>query len=223
MTQPLIHIQDLEFSYSDKPFLKISDWKLQAQDKIFLIGPSGSGKTTFLEIISGILQAQKGHYLFEGVDITQVSALQRDEMRKQSMSLIFQNFNLVPYLNVEENILLPFWLGYKQEKPSDQLKSEISQMLSQMGLSGFEKRKVTELSQGQQQRVAAVRAFIKKPKLLLADEPTSALDTEHRQAFLESLFKMSDQNKTALIFVSHDHSLEKLFHKTCDIRDWRVS
>lgn len=218
----LIDIQNLEFGYGNDLLLKIPSWQLKQGERIFLAGPSGSGKTTFLEIISGILQPQKGQYQFEGKDLISKSSTERDEVRKQSMSLIFQNFNLVPYLNVEENILLPFWLGYKDSRSEIELKKEISVSLEKLGLRGMEYRKITELSQGQQQRVAAARAFLKRPKLLLADEPTSALDMDHREAFLKVLFEMAEASKTSLIFVSHDRNLEKLFHSTLSINDWRV-
>lgn len=220
--KPLIKIQNLEFGYNDKPLLKIPFWELTAGERIFLAGPSGSGKTTFLELVSGILQPQNGTYEFDNQNMVSLSPHARDEVRKKSMSLIFQNFNLIPYLTVEENILLPFWLGYRDSRTHDQLQNELSNLLNQLGLSGFEKRPITELSQGQQQRVAAVRAFLKKPKLLLADEPTSALDTDHREAFLKVLFQLAEVSNTALIFVSHDRGLEKLFHKTITISDWRV-
>jgi len=222
MSQALVEIHNLEFSYGSKPVLRIPAWRLHKQERVFLEGPSGSGKTTFLEILSGFLQVQKGSYLFQGQDLSKASEAVRDDLRRRSIGFIFQNFNLIPYLNVEDNVLLPFSLGHKDSRSVSELRRELSDLLAQLGLKDFEKRSVLELSQGQQQRVAAARAFLKRPTLLLADEPTSALDQDHRESFLRALFQLADQNSTALIFVSHDRTLETLFHRTCHMRDWRV-
>ncbi len=217
----LISLHNLEFGYqSSKPLLIIPHWELKSGEKIFLAGPSGSGKTTFLEILSGILEPQKGEYLFDGKNLVGMSSGQRDQIRKHHMSLIFQNFNLIPYLNVEENILLPYWLGYSDGRKHDELKSKAHELLTRLGLGGHARSSVTQLSHGQQQRVAAVRTLLKRPRLILADEPTSALDSDARESFLKLLLEMATECQAALIFVSHDRSFENLFQRTCHLRDW---
>lgn len=217
-----LKIQNLEFSYDTRPFLKIPEFQLAQGQKVFLEGASGSGKTTFLEILSGVLSPQKGDYFFGDTNVVQLKPHEKDHLRRDQISLIFQNFNLVPYLSVVENILLPFTLGCAHPQSMTSTTEKMHKMIDQLGLQSHLHQPVSKLSHGQAQRVAAIRAFIKKPKLLLADEPTSALDFQSRDQFLKLLFEMCEENKTTLIFVSHDPTLKSLFEKTLKISDWRV-
>ncbi len=218
----IIEVSNLKFSYgTEAPTLKIADFKLQEGEKIFLSGNSGSGKTTFLELIAGLLHPTEGKLKVLGEDFSKISAGQKDLIRKKSMSFIFQSFNLVPYLSVEENIRLPFWLGYQDERTNEQVTKDLQKLISDLGIQSLQNKKVTELSFGQSQRVAAARAFLKKPQLLLADEPTSALDVDHRNAFLNVLFDLAKSYKTSMIFVSHDKSLQTQFDRTINIGDWK--
>ena len=218
----MIQIENLEFSYTSEAFMRIPRFKIESGEKVFLAGPSGSGKTTFLEIVSGILQAEKGKCLVVGEDFVRLNPTERDRVRKKSMSLIFQNFNLIPYLSVEKNILLPFWLGFQDERTPEEIQKQMLELLEKLGIEKLRLSSVTQLSQGQAQRVAAARAFLKKPKILLADEPISALDYDHRDQFLKILFDLCTTHQTSLIFVSHDRSLERLFHRTQSVLEWRV-
>ena len=164
----LLEIKDLEFSYANKnkPVLRIPLLEVQKGEKIFLFGPSGSGKTTLLEILAGVLVPQKGTVKVAGTDLVGLSGAARDRFRREKMGYIFQNFNLIPYLSVAENILLPLQLQ-KNKKNNDQL----SELTNALGISQLLNSPVTEISMGQQQRVAVARALLGSPELLLADEP----------------------------------------------------
>ncbi len=220
--QHLIEIKDLEFSYGQESILKIPNWNLKKQSKIFFQGASGSGKTTFLEILSGVLKAQKGSYLFDQQEIFQFSDSQRDQLRLNKISLIFQNFNLIPYLSVKENILMPFSLGAKYPSSQAETVQLLDQLLSELGIENLKDQKAQNISHGQAQRVAAIRAIIKQPLLLLADEPTSALDENSREAFLKVLFLLCEKMKSTLIFVSHDMTLKSMFTENISIKSGQL-
>jgi putative ABC transport system ATP-binding protein len=220
--QPIIEIEKLKFHYpGQEPTLQISSFKMQVGEKIFLAGPSGSGKTTFLELVAGLLDPSEGKLQVLSQNFAKLNSGDKDEVRKREMSFIFQNFNLVPYLSVEENILLPFWLGFSDSRSEAEVKESLNKLSSDLRIGELRHKKATDLSVGQSQRVAAARAFLKKPKLLLADEPTSALDWDHRNAFLKTLFEIAGEMETSIIFVSHDRSLQAQFDRVQEIGDWK--
>lgn len=216
----LVEISALEFSYQGSaPVLQIPAWELQSGEKIFLYGPSGTGKTTFLEIMAGVLTPQKGQVKILDQDLAAMTPQQRDHFRAAHLGYIFQSFNLIPYLSVEENIALPCHLSAARQKhlQGKNISEAISFLCARLGIQSLLKRKVTELSVGQQQRVAVARALLGKPDLILADEPTSALDADHREKFLNLLFELCEEARTGLIFVSHDRSIEHLFHRSVSL------
>lgn len=212
----MIQISNLKFSYSGsaQPVLDIPEFQVRAGEKVFLFGPSGSGKTTFLEILAGILQPQSGVTKVAGQDLVGLTASEKDQFRAQHMGIIFQQFNLIPYLNIKENIDLPFLFN---EKHKDEKLQE--KLLARLGLTAMKEKLVTELSTGQQQRVAVVRALSTRPQLIIADEPTSALDYDHREKFLTLLFELCDEQNATLIFVSHDRSIQQLFSRSQSLLD----
>jgi len=220
--QNLIEIKDLEFSYGQASILRIPEWNLKKGDQVFLQGASGSGKSTFLEILSGVLKAQKGSYRFDHQEVFRLGDSQRDQLRLNKISLVFQNFNLIPYLSVEENILLPFSLGAKHPVSSSETLQLMNQLLQELSIESLKNQKAQNISHGQAQRVAAIRAFIKKPLLLLADEPTSALDENSREAFLKVLFHLCEKMKSTLIFVSHDTTLKSVFTQNISIKSGQL-
>lgn len=183
---------------------------------MFLHGPSGCGKSTLLNLISGVLDCQQGDIKLLGTSLSHSKASTRDRIRGDHIGFIFQVFNLLPYLSVLDNVVLPcrFSSVRKQRAEADfgSLKNAALEMLGHLGLNGSHLDKpVTELSVGQQQRVAAARALMGSPELIIADEPTSALDADTRQAFIELLMGQVKQTGSGLLFVSHDHSLSQLF------------
>jgi putative ABC transport system ATP-binding protein len=210
----MISISDLKFSYSTKTncILDIPEFELNSQETFFLFGPSGSGKTTFLEILAGILSPQSGKVVVDGVDLASLAPAQKDRFRAEHLGIIFQQFNLIPYLTMIDNIDLPFLFN---GKPKDE--NLRSHLIQKLGLENIKDQVVSKLSTGQQQRVAVARALSSRPKLIIADEPTSALDYDHREKFLSLLFELCHAQKTTLVFVSHDRSIEKLFSKSLSL------
>lgn len=206
-----IEIKDLKFSYDGTPVLDIPQLQIESGEIVFLYGPSGSGKSTLLELVAGVLQGS-GTLKVGERDLSKMTLSELDHYRAENIGYIFQSFNLIPYLSVLENIELPF-LFKKGEHTDEELKT----LLKDLGLSDFVNRKVSQLSVGQQQRVAVARALIKRPKIILADEPTSALDYDHREKFLKILFELCRRHKTSVLFVSHDLTMEKLFDRSVSL------
>ncbi len=219
----ILSLQNIEFSYNPKSqkVLDIKSFSIEKGDKVFLYGPSGCGKTTFLEVIAGVLVPQSGIFSFLSRDITKMSPNERDQMRAAHIGYIFQSFNLIPYLSVEENIVLPLYLSpERRKKISHTIESEeIQKICQQLGIVELVTRPVSELSVGQQQRVAVARALLGKPELILADEPTSALDQEHREKFIQLLFEVCKQENTTVLFVSHDRTLMNLFDRSVSLAE----
>lgn len=215
----LIQLSDVEFSYGDQPILRIPRFTLEKGERLFLHGPSGSGKSTFLEILSGILTPRKGEVRVLGEDLASMTASRRDRFRADHIGSIFQNFNLIPYLNVRDNIALGPAFSSRRRKPAAELDAERDGMLRALGIEAFLDRPVTRLSMGQQQRVAVARALLGGPELVLADEPTSALDEDRREKFLKLLFELAEERGTSLIFVSHDRSIQRLFGRVEALSD----
>jgi putative ABC transport system ATP-binding protein len=193
--------------------LDIAEFTLGAGQSCFLYGPSGCGKTTLLGVIAGVLEAQAGGVNVLGEDLRRMSNAARDRWRGEKLGYIFQMFNLIPYLSVRENILLPTRLH--RGRPSEGL----DRIAAALGIESLLDRGVTALSVGQQQRVAAARALIGNPQLVIADEPTSALDAAHRERFLELLLGQCQAIGAALLFVSHDQSLAGLFETRQSLPD----
>ncbi len=211
---PAVNIEDIRFSY--KPTLEVLNVKnlrLENGELVFLYGPSGCGKTTLLSLIAGILQPDSGSVQVLDQDLAQMKGYERDRMRGESIGYIFQAFNLVPYLNVEQNILLPSMFGRKLSSNFSDVSEEVHFISDSLKIRHLLGRNVLDLSIGQQQRVAAARAFFGSPGLILADEPTSALDADARAGFLELLFNLAKKEKSAVLFVSHDRSLAKMFDR----------
>ncbi len=223
----LIEIKDLSFTYpgQTQPTLRVKDFTVKKGEQVFLFGPSGTGKTTLLEILAGVLVPQAGSVAILNQDLGQMSASGRDAFRAEHLGYVFQSFNLIPYLSVEQNIELPYYLsaGRKARLSGKPVAEEVRDLLSRLGMSDFLKRRVTELSIGQQQRVAVARALLGHPELILADEPTSSLDYDHREMFIRLLFEIAREQKTTVIFVSHDRTLEKLFSRSVSLLDLQGS
>ncbi|HWU42512.1 MAG TPA: ABC transporter ATP-binding protein, partial [Bdellovibrio sp.] len=192
----LIEIENLSFTYEgqSKPTLVIPEFSIEKGEELFLYGPSGSGKTTLLECLSGVLKPTQGRLKILGQDLSAMSAADRDAFRAEHMGYIFQSFNLIPYLSVQENIELPIHLSSARKARLGSVDTEmvIRALCGNLGIGDLLEKKVLELSVGQQQRVAVARALLGKPDLLLADEPTSALDADHREKFLKLLFEQAE-------------------------------
>ncbi len=223
-TQPILAISDLKYRWQkSKPLtLDIPELSIHKGEKVFLKGPSGSGKSTLLGLIAGVNLPESGQVKLLGQDTAKLKASKRDHFRADHIGYIFQQFNLLPYLTVVENVTLPCYFSNKRKSSALQLSGELNKeanrLLEHLEIpASLRHSKVTELSIGQQQRVAAARALIGRPEILIADEPTSALDTDTREAFIQLLFKECQQANTSLLFVSHDPGLQPLFDHQLDL------
>jgi len=219
MTTPLaLQVNDLVHTWRHHkvPTLNIPDLQLARGESLFIQGPSGSGKSTLLNLFSGVLGVQKGSIDLLGLPFSSLSNGRRDEFRANNLGYIFQQFNLLPYLSVLENVLLPVKISKprrgEQQNNLLALKEEAEHWLSQLQVpSALYGEKITCLSIGQQQRVAAARAMIGSPDIIIADEPTSALDQQNIDNFMSVLVQQCNQIGSSLIFVSHDQSLSSYF------------
>ncbi len=223
----MVKIEKLKFKYpsSKNLILDIPQFQMKQGEKIFLYGPSGCGKTTFLEVLAGINNPSDGVVEISGCHLEKLTSSQKDQFRADHMGYIFQSFNLIPYLNVKENITLPLYFSSKKRSHisvADENKVTLD-ICKFLGIEKLLTRPVSELSVGQQQRVAAARAIIGHPSLILADEPTSALDFNHREKFIMLLFALCNQHKTSVLFVSHDRTLEKLFDRSLSLHEINVA
>lgn len=198
------------------------DLTIPAGQSVAIVGPSGSGKSTLLGLIGGVLVPDSGHVRLLGEDIPALGAGERDRFRGAHLGFVFQMFNLIPYLSVLDNVLLPvrFSPARRARMTGQDLHDEARRLLAALGLDGeLPARGVTQLSIGQQQRVAAARALLGRPEILVADEPTSALDSDARAGFLDLLMAECRAQGTTLLFVSHDLSLQSHFDRTLSMAD----
>lgn len=220
-----VAVKDLEFRWPKqvKPILSIQEFSVQLGEHVFLKGPSGSGKTSFLSLVTGLMLPTKGQISLFGRDIGVLSSRQRDQLRSDRIGYIFQMFNLIPYLSVQENILLPLRFSKRRRQkllgrqcsPVDEVRRLLESL--QLTTPGLAQAAVGELSIGQQQRIAVARALIGAPELIVADEPTSALDSDAKMAFLQLLQEECNAQQTALVYVSHDFTLADTFDRQVDI------
>jgi putative ABC transport system ATP-binding protein len=221
---PAIEIQDLEFAWPGKPpILDIPALRIARGERVFLRGPSGSGKSTLLGLVGGVLVPRRGAVRLLGTDLATLGPGDRDRLRGEQVGFVFQMFNLIPYLGLLENVLLPaqFSPARAARVPGGDLEAEGRRLLTALGLGSpeFLARPVTELSIGQQQRVAAARALFGRPPVLVADEPTSALDHDTREGFLKLLMDECRAQGSTLLFVSHDTSLGPLFDRVLSLAE----
>ena len=194
----------------------IAGLDVQAGERVFIHGPSGSGKSTLLGLFGGILLPQTGTLHILGEDLLAKDGRQRDRFRVDHIGFIFQQFNLVPYLSVLDNILLPCRFSKnRRARASMHGKSpreEAQRLLQALDLdAALHEKSATQLSVGQQQRVAAARALIGRPEIVIADEPTSALDADRQENFLALLLRECEAVQSTLLFVSHDRRLSRHF------------
>lgn len=196
--------------------ISIPSLQLEQGEALLLDGPSGSGKTTVLHMISGLLSADSGSIYFAGEDVSKLPTAQRDIWRADNVGYIFQRLNLLDELNVLENILLP--QCWRKEKNKQALCQRALELLEQVGLTQKAACFPRDLSIGEQQRVAVVRALVHKPKLLLADEPTASLDLENGRVVLSLLRQLCRENNVALLLSTHDEAVKATFAHKYNVR-----
>lgn len=219
-----IALRDVEFRWSPRtpPVLDIPELTIAAGEHVFLLGPSGSGKSTLINLLAGISRPTRGEVQLLEQPVSRWRGNRRDRFRVDHVGLIFQQFNLLPYLTVLQNTLLPCWFSARRRNGAavhDDIHESARLLLRGLGLDeSLWHQRVTALSVGQQQRVAAARALIGQPELIIADEPTSALDADTRDAFIQLLFEHA--SASTIVFVSHDRSLAPLFQRTLSMRSF---
>lgn len=202
----------MEFSYpSSCDIFHCERFSLKKGQRVFLHGSSGSGKSTLLNLLSGIAKVSSGSLTVCDTELTALKSAKLDMFRATKLGIVFQQFNLISYLSVLENVQLAAHFARSQVSDSE-LVSRVETMLASLKLSPeLIQRPVSALSVGQQQRVAIMRAFINQPELLLVDEPTSSLDASSRDGFMELLLTLCDELNASLVFVSHDEALRAHF------------
>lgn len=225
-TRSLVDIHHLLFRWKTQQAicLDIPAFTVAERERVFLHGPSGSGKSTLLGLLGGVLVPEHGSLQILGTDLGTLSGRARDRFRVDHIGFIFQQFNLIPHLSMLDNVALPcrFSLRRRTRAMASGLsvQDEAKRLLMHLDLDiDLQRRPVTELSVGQQQRVAAARALIGSPELVIADEPTSSLDAERQDDFLDLLLKECSQSQASVIFVSHDKRLMSHFDRAVAIED----
>jgi putative ABC transport system ATP-binding protein len=217
-----IQVENLRFRWpkSQQDLLDLQSFEIKAGEKIFLQGPSGSGKTTLLNILSGVLNFQNGSLKILDSDMQKLSPSEKDLFRGNHMGFIFQLFNLLPFLSVAENIMLPLEFSLRKRSKVTNPEEYVKELMDHLELDPkkYFNQKVTDLSVGQQQRVAVARALIGQPEILIADEPTSSLDHDVRDKFIQLMLRECERNKTTVLFVSHDPSLQKSFDRVLSLK-----
>ena len=218
MTMNALELRQIEFAWPNqtKPLFVIPELSLQQGQTLFIGGPSGSGKSSLLSLIAGIQLPRQGSCQVLGISLSQLSASERDRFRGEHLGLIFQQFNLLPFLTVEENIELPSKLFASRFQKSTQIFGSVQKHIDtlcnalhlQPSLRG---RQARHLSVGEQQRVAAARALLGCPALIVADEPTSALDEDNKLDFLNLLLSTASAQNTSVVTVSHDMRIASKF------------
>jgi putative ABC transport system ATP-binding protein len=223
--EAVIQINGLKFGWHgpDDLLLSIDHLSIQPGERVFVGGSSGSGKSTLLNLLTGVLIAQEGELWVLGKSLSEMKSSARDHFRANHIGYIFQLFNLIPYLGIIDNVILPCRFSSQRRNhvltTGRSLHEEARRLLAHLDLDdpGLEQKPVNQLSIGQQQRVAAARALIGSPELIIADEPTSSLDSDRRIAFIDLLNKEVEEQGSTLVFVSHDRDLQEHFDHIIDI------
>jgi putative ABC transport system ATP-binding protein len=202
--QPILEARDVTKVYqlgkTQVEALKGVTMSVAPGEFVALMGPSGSGKSTLLQLLGGLDQPTTGSVVFEGRDISGLSDSQATKLRRERTGYVFQAFNLIPLLNVSENIALPFTIA---GGPKDQ-KERVRQVVDLVELTGKERHRPDQLSAGEQQRVAVARALVTRPSVILADEPTGNLDYTNSGELLDALWRSCEHGGQTIVLVTHD-------------------
>lgn len=215
----MIHCKNIRFSYPDEQFvLAVNDLRIDASDRVAVIGPSGGGKTTFIHLLAGILTPNEGSISLDDLNLNDFKPSELQDIRIAKMGLVFQEFKLIEYLSVYENILLPFRINAVL-KMNEIVKSRAKELAEMVGLGAKLHKFPNKMSQGERQRIALCRALISEPSVLFCDEPTANLDQVNRDIIMEVLIKYAEKNNIPLVVVTHDPELLSLFNRIIDIKD----
>jgi ABC-type lipoprotein export system ATPase subunit len=218
----MIEITDLDFEYQEGEFrLRVPELSIERGSTVAVIGPSGTGKTTLLNLMAGVLVPADGRIVANGVDVSGLGDGARREFRIKNIGLVFQEFELLAYLNVLDNILLPYRIN-----PAMRLDTAVRQravrLAEDVGIGDKLGRYANLLSQGERQRVAVCRALLSEPVLILADEPTGNLDPSNKGRVLDILFDYIEKNGTTMVTVTHDHEMLTRYHRVIEFKEFHT-
>jgi len=217
----MIHVESLTFRYPTGEFqLKIPEFTVSRGEKVAVIGPSGAGKTTLLNLIAGIVTPIEGAVNVDGIEVSELSDAQRRIFRISNIGFVFQDFELLDYLNVMDNILHPYRINSAMHL-NKQVRMRATTLAEEMRIGDKLKRLSNDLSQGEKQRAAICRALLPLPKLILSDEATGNLDPTNKVRILELLFRSVEDHDATLLAVTHDHELLKHFDRVVDFQDFQ--
>jgi putative ABC transport system ATP-binding protein len=217
----MIHIHDLTFYYREGEFrLKMPEFTVARAEKVAVIGPSGSGKTTLLNLIAGIITPISGSVSVADVHVSGLSDPERRDFRITNIGFVFQDFELLDYLGVQDNILHPYRITGALRLDRE-VRARAATLAREMGIGDKLKRGANDLSHGEKQRAAICRALLPRPKLILADEATGNLDPANKIRILDLLFRSVEDHDATLLAVTHDHELLKRFDRIVDFQDFR--
>ncbi len=195
------------------------DLTIKSGEFTAIVGPSGSGKTTFLNTISGLDSPTDGDIMLNGKDLRKMNGKELSDMRRDNIGFIFQSYNLIPVLTVEENIEYIMML---QGIKASERKERVSQILKEVELTGFENRFPPQLSGGQQQRVAVARAMVSNPTLILADEPTANLDSKTSNGLLDMMKRLNKETNMTFLFSTHDPLIMEKADRVITLKDGKI-
>jgi putative ABC transport system ATP-binding protein len=216
-----IEISELSFAYSNRTFrLDIPQLRIKSGTAVAFVGPSGSGKTTLLRLLAGIYRPDAGRILLDAVEISGLRDAERRRFRITGVGFVFQDFQLIDYLNVEENIRLPFRI-HRAVEWSQEAAARLEELMQATGVADKRKRRINELSHGEKQRVAICRSLLTGPRLVLADEPTGNLDPVSKRRILDILFQETRKQGASLIMVTHDQQLLGDFDEVIDFQEFQ--
>lgn len=218
----MINIKALNFHYQTGDFrLDLPEFNVRKSEKIAIIGPSGSGKTTLLNLIAGIMTPLAGTVSVDETAVSRLNDAERRNFRITTIGFVFQDFELLDYLNVLDNILHPFRItgALALDKA---VRRRAKALANDMGIQDKLDRNANDLSQGEKQRAAICRALLTRPKVILADEATGNLDPENKTRILDLLFRSVEEHDATLLAVTHDHELLERFDRVVDFRDFQA-
>jgi putative ABC transport system ATP-binding protein len=208
-------IKSFKLNGKSLPILDVPNWEIERGQRAAIIGPSGSGKSTLLHLLSGILKPDSGSITVDDKALHELSEAARDQYRAEKIGYVFQDFHLIPSLSAEQNIELVIPSGVSKAER----RSKVQEWLHKVGMLDRKDHRPAQLSRGQQQRIAIVRALINKPALILADEPTGSLDFETARQIMSLLIELCEAEGSTLVAVTHDLHLSELFQTTLHINE----
>jgi putative ABC transport system ATP-binding protein len=221
--EPIIRTENVQKKYREDgnvvDALQGIDLTVRAGEFTAVVGPSGSGKTTFLNVISGLDTLDGGRVWLGGKLISAMTGSELSDFRRDNIGFIFQAYNLIPVLTVEENIE---YIMLLQGVPREERRRRVEDMLGEVGLSGMQDRLPTRLSGGQQQRVAIARAMVSRPQLILADEPTANLDSKTGADLVDMMASLNRKKGMTFLFSTHDRMIMERAHRVVTLKDGRI-